>query len=169
MLQTTLIGHLGADAEVKSANGKEFITMRVAHTDKYTDQDGVEHTNTTWVDCIINGKSNVLPYLKKGTQIFVSGSTTLRCYSSPKEKRMVAGLTINVRTLELIGGKPETVPGILYRQDNGEQVKIDKFYFALALQRDQNADEYIPLVSQSAQQFVADRNGCVQPYQSSEK
>ena len=56
MLQSTLIGHLGADAECKNANGKEFVTFRVANTDRWTDDAGQVHESTTWVDCIINGK-----------------------------------------------------------------------------------------------------------------
>ena len=32
MLKASLIGNLGADAQVKSANGREFVTFRVAHS-----------------------------------------------------------------------------------------------------------------------------------------
>lgn len=168
MLQTMIIGHIGADAESKNANGRNFITFRVAHSERYTDANGQQHDNTTWVDCILNGSSNLLPYLKKGTQVYVIGSTSLRTYSSPKDKCIKAGLTINVRNIELLGGKPEQVPSVLYRQDNGEQVQVSKYYFALSLARGQEAEEHIPLVSTSAQQFVADRNGCISIVQQTE-
>ena len=32
MLKVEIIGNLGADAEIKEANGSKFVTMRVAHT-----------------------------------------------------------------------------------------------------------------------------------------
>ena len=31
MLKAQVIGNLGADAEVKSSNGKQFVSFRVAH------------------------------------------------------------------------------------------------------------------------------------------
>lgn len=165
MLQTTIIGHIGNDAECKEYNGKEFTTFRVAHSEKWTDADGKTHEQTTWVDCVMNGKPAVLPYLTKGTLVYCSGSTELRVYSSPKDKCMKAGLTIKVRTCELVGARPDAVPAYLYRADNGEQVRISKHFFALSLIRDEKEPEWLALVSAQAKQFVCDRNGNVTPYE----
>lgn len=165
MLQTTIIGHIGNDAEVKNVNGKEFTTFRVAHSDRWTDESGQAHDLTTWVDCVISGKPAVLPYLTKGTMIYATGNTQLRVYSSPKDRCMKAGLTINVRTIELVGGKPDAVPSILYRADGGEQVAISKLFHAPSLVRDEKESEFIALLSAGAKQFVADRQGWVYPYQ----
>lgn len=164
MLQTTIIGHIGNDAECKSYNGKEFTTFRVAHSDRWTSEDGQVHEQTTWVDCVMNGKPAVLPYLTKGTLVYCSGSTELRVYSSPKDRCMKAGLTIKVRSCELVGAKPDQVPAILYRADDGQSVSISKHYFALSLIRDDKGEEYIPLVSAQAKPFICDRNGNVTPY-----
>ena len=164
MLQTTIIGHIGNDAEVKNVNGKEFTTVRVAHSDSWTDESGQAHDLTTWVDCVINGKPAVLPYLTKGTMIYATGNTQLRVYSSPKDRCMKAGLTINVRTIKLVGGKPDPVPATLYRQDNGESVPISKHYFATSLIRGENTDEFILLASVQGKQFVCDRTGYVTLY-----
>ena len=165
MLQTTIIGFLGADAETKVYNGKEFTTFRVSHSDRWKSEDGVTHEQTTWVDCVINGKPSVLPYLKKGTQVLCQGSTSLRIYSSPKDKCMKAGLSINVRICELVGGKPDAVPSTLYRADGGEQVTISKLYHAPSLVRDEKESEFVALISAGAKQFVADRQGWVYPYE----
>ena len=35
MFKVEVIGNLGADAQVKDANGTKFITFRVAHTEKW--------------------------------------------------------------------------------------------------------------------------------------
>lgn len=165
MLQTTIIGHIGNDAEVKNVNGKEFTTFRVAHSDRWTDENGQPHDVTTWVDCVINGKPAVLPYLTKGTMIYATGNTQLRVYSSPKDRCMKAGLTINVKTIELVGGKPDVVPATLYKQDSGEAVPISKHFFAIPLIRDENEPEFVFLASQQGKQFVCDRTGYVTPYQ----
>lgn len=164
MFQSTIIGNLGADAEVKSSNGKEFTTFRVAHTDRWKDENGQNHDVTQWIDCVLSGQPNVVQYLKKGTQVYVSGNSQLRTYSSPKDKCIKAGLTINVRSIELIGGKPDIVPNVLYRADTGEQVDITKWFLARNLIREENDQEYIALLSRSQEQYVCDRQGWVTPF-----
>ena len=164
MFQSTVIGYLGTDAEVKTVNGKEFVSFRVAHTDKWTDEAKQVHESTQWIDCVINGKSAVVDYLKKGVQVFVTGNANLRVYSSAKDRCMKAGITISVKTLELIGGKPEPVPAVLFRADDGTQVDVTKWYFAQSLVRDEQQSEYIALVSRQQQQFYADRQGFVYPF-----
>ena len=161
MLKTTAIGYLGADAEVKNENGKEFTTMRLAHTNKCTDANGVTHEETIWVDCIMNGSGKVNEFLKKGQLVYVTGSTKLRIYSSQKDRCMKEGLTINVSSIELLGSKTDDVPSVLYKEDDGEQVELRKFYHCSKLVREETAPESIYLVSKGGQRFRTDRKGWV--------
>lgn len=161
MLQCTLIGHLGADAECKNANGKEFVTFRVANTDRWTDDAGQVHESTTWVDCIINGRPKVFDYLKKGQMIYVTGSVSLRVYSSAVEKCMKAGLTINVQRIELLGGKADDIPAKLYTESEGKEVMIMKYFFAPTLQREVTDQETVVLVSKRGEKYNVDRQGWV--------
>ena len=118
MLQLNLIGNLGADAEVKDLNGRRAVCFNVAHTDRWTDENDQKHESTTWVSCIWNGEGgNLLPYLKRGTTVFLSGPISTRVYSSPKERRMVAGLNLRVDHIELVGGKVDDVPSELINDD----------------------------------------------------
>ena len=111
MLRAELIGNLGADAQVVSENGKSFVSFNVAHTDKWTDAAGAAHESTQWVSCIINDSSSkVVQFLRKGKQVFVRGNLTARVFSSEKQRAMVAGLTINVREIELVGAKVDDKP-----------------------------------------------------------
>lgn len=164
MLTANCIGHLGSDAEVKTANGREFTTFRVANSNRWTDDAGNVHEDTQWIDCIMQGKPNVLPYLKRGQQVYVAGSCQTRIYSSKKDRCMKAGLTINVRSVELIGGKSDDIPAVLYNANTGEQIDVIKFYCATSLVRDASQPEYVPLVSRSQGQYVCDRNGWIQPF-----
>ncbi len=161
MLQTVVIGHLGADAEVKSANGREFVSFRVAHSESWTDEAGHKREETMWVDCIINGRPAVLPYLKKGQQIYASGNTRTRVYSSKKDRCMKAGLTINVRNIELLGGKVDDVPTLLYMPDTGEEIRVQKFFHAQQTVRGNKAPELLDLFNRSGEVFQADRKGWV--------
>lgn len=109
MIKMEIIGNLGADAEVKVYNGNKFVSFRVAHTDKWVDQQaGVISTQTTWVSCSLNGDGGALtPYLKKGTKVFLRGTPNFVTYSSPKTHKMEAGVNLFVREIELCGGHQE--------------------------------------------------------------
>lgn len=106
MLKLVIIGNLGADAELRNANGAQFLSFRVAHSDRWTDRNtGEVHDNTTWVSCTLNGDGgNLRPYLKQGTKVFVYGDVSTRIYVSPKDGKQYAGIDCRVRQLELCGG-----------------------------------------------------------------
>ena len=155
MFKSIVIGNLGADAQVKESNGSKFVTFRVAHTESYSDQSGQKHESTTWIDCIMsNAESKVVPYLKKGTKVYVSGNCSLRVFSSAKYRQMMAGAQINVQNVELLGGSSDDVPRQLI-DANGVLHPVVKYYLTDA--------KSMPLFSQSGQQFDADKKGWVTP------
>lgn len=132
MLQCTMIGNLGANAEIKAADGREFVTFRIAHNESFKSADGTKTETSMWVDCTMsctNGRPAVLPYLTKGTAVCVVGNVSTRVYSSEKDRCMKAGLTIHVQKLELIGGQGDSVPRRLYTPD-GLMVNVNKYYHA---------------------------------------
>lgn len=128
MFKATIVGYLGADAEFKGEQGKEFVTCRVAHTDRWTDGKGQVHEQTQWIDLTLNGRPKVADYLKKGTLIYASGDARLRCYSSEKARGFVAGATIRVTTIELLGGNSDAIPSKLY-DAGGAMVNVQKYYW----------------------------------------
>lgn len=128
MLTQILIGNIGADAICQQKDGREFTTFRVAHNDSWKDDAGQVHEHVTWVDCIMSGRPNVLPFLKRGTQVAVIGTVTLRVYSSAKDRCMKAGMTINVQRIELLGGKADAVPSRLF-DSSGVQVDVVKCFW----------------------------------------
>lgn len=127
MFQSIVCGYLGADAEAKDENGNVFITFRVAHTDRWKDTAGNQKESTQWIDCIMSGHPAVFDYLKQGTLVYVSGHARLRCYSSAAARSFVAGCTISVVTLELLGGSGDAVPRRLFSHD-GKQHDVQKFF-----------------------------------------
>lgn len=107
MLNAIIIGHLGADAVLQNANGKEFVSFRVAHSEKFTDSEGQQKEQTTWVDCLISGKPAVTPYLLKGTMVYVQGAISLRVYDSAKYHCKMAGISCRVRDVQLLSAKQD--------------------------------------------------------------
>lgn len=128
MLQFTVIGNIGGDAELHNENGNEFVTFKVAHNERYTRQDGTTADVTTWVSCVMNGKNeNLTKYLVKGQQVWVCGDGSVRTYHSKTQHQMVAGVDIRVRQIQLLGAKPDAVPSVLI-DDAGVMHNVTKYY-----------------------------------------
>ena len=106
MLKCEIIGNLGADAEARTVNGQSFVSFRVAHSVTSTDtQTGAVTESTTWVSCTLNGDGGrLLPYLRKGTKVYLRGSVMLRLYEGNDGKKH-AGLNLYVAELELLNSR----------------------------------------------------------------
>lgn len=102
MLKCDLIGHLGADAQVVEYEGKKFAKMRVADSETYKDSAGVKHETTRWIDVTIYQYDGLLPYLKKGTLLYVRGNLQTRVYSSEKDKCMKCGMSVMSTEVRLL-------------------------------------------------------------------
>lgn len=164
MLKVEVIGNLGADAEVKEANGSKFVSFRVAHTDKWNTQSGEKREATSWLDCTMNNvESKVIPYLKAGVKVFVRGNGTLRVYSSPKERQMKAGLNIAVSEVELCGGSSELVPRQLILPETGQLVDVTKHYWCPLDTKKLKADERVLLIDQRGNSYAMIKGGWIAP------
>ena len=166
MLKVELIGNLGADVEIKESNGSKFATMRIAHSDRWTDDQGNVKESTTWVDVTMNNtESKVLQYLKAGVKVFVRGTARLRVYSSQKDRCMKAGLTIVASEIELCGGSSDEVPRELFAPENGQLFKIAKYYQSdLDTSKWKQEDQAI-LVDRQAHRYIVVKGGWVAPEQ----
>ena len=128
MFKGTLVGNLGADAEVKNESGSQFVSFKVADSRKWQDANGTNHEETTWVSCTINGDGGkVLPYLRKGAKVLVIGRMSFNVYSSRVDRCMKAGVKMFVESIELLGGQVEDVPRQLVR-DDGLILDVAKWY-----------------------------------------
>lgn len=163
MLKASLIGNLGADAQVKTANGREFVTFRVAHSWNFTAQDGTVNSGTIWVDCIGNNLKGVVEYLKKGTQVYVEGEISLRVYSSKQDRCMKAGLTIHVQSVQLIGGKTEEVPKEVINPDTGDLYGVEKLYQVEDWNTIPMLKDSKRMVDERGREYVMDKDGFIKP------
>lgn len=164
MLQLHLIGHLGADAEIKEANGRKFVSFRVAHTERFRDAAGNQKERTQWVSCALNGDGGELfKYLLRGTQVFVSGDMSLGIASSQIQRSMVATCNLHVRNIELIGGSTnDNVPRQL-ADESGLLHNVFKFYTVSA---DEFAQMQVPATGKTlfdtrGNPYVLDANGFI--------
>lgn len=164
MLKAEIIGNLGADAEIKSGDGYAFVSMRVANTEKWKDDAGQEHTDTSWIDVNYSKTdSPLIPYLKSGVKVFVRGFVRLRVYSSAKDRKMKAGLTIVAQEIELCGGSSDLVPRQLIQPESGEVIEVAKYYQAVVETKNWKKDDHGMLVDRAGNQYVLVKGGWVTP------
>ena len=107
-------GTIGKDAEVKYLpSGLAVLNVNVA-----TNVGFGEKQQTLWIRVAIFGKraeGQLINYLKKGQQVFVSGELTQREYQAKDGTRQTI-LELNANIIDLVGGrreegKPASIPG----------------------------------------------------------
>ena len=83
-----LIGNLGKDAESKfTPNGTSVATFSIATSWRQKDQQTGEWTDQTdWHNIKLWKSENVVPYLTKGTQVYVEGRLHTRSYEKDGKK-----------------------------------------------------------------------------------
>lgn len=164
MQKLIVIGNLGVDAEVKNANGKEFISFKVADTSKFTDQKGNVSETTTWVNCAMTGDKDtkVLPFLKKGVKVYVEGRPSYRLYSSEKQRCMLVSVDLHVTSVELCGGSSDAVPRQV-ADTNGVLHDVTKCYWLA------DGTQGCNVYGVRGDMFQVDANGFVTPVQVNEQ
>lgn len=91
-----IIGNLVQDAEVKAGkDGKEFVTFRVAVSEGSGDDRRATYYDITYV------KNGLLPYLKKGQSIYVSGRISISAVC--KDDKAYVNAYVSGRDVELLG------------------------------------------------------------------
>jgi single-strand DNA-binding protein len=107
MIKLQVIGNLGKDAITNQVNGKSVINFTVAHTEKYRDSSGMQKEKTIWVDCAYwTDRVNIVPYLKKGTQVYVEGQPDIRTYQT-QDGRQNAVITLRIHSVQLLGSRSQ--------------------------------------------------------------
>ena len=114
----TITGRLGRDAELRGDSGS-ILSMRVANNVSVKEGgEWVEKTN--WLDAVMFGAraQAVAPYLKKGTEVAISGELRIREYEARDGGKRIA-VEIVVDELKLVGGfpKPEAQPVSVYSDE----------------------------------------------------
>ena len=77
MNHCVLIGHLGADAELRQTqSGESVANFSLATAERWTDKAGEKQEKTTWHRVVLWGKQAdaLAPWLKKGKQVAVTGA-----------------------------------------------------------------------------------------------
>mgnify|MGYP001388087526 CR=1 FL=1 len=111
MIKLQVIGHLGKDCITNTVNGKSVINFSVAHSERFRDAQNNLKERTTWVECAYwTDRTNIAPYLRKGTQVFVEGAPDVRSFQR-NDGTAGAALTLRVFNIQLLGSRGDNVGG----------------------------------------------------------
>jgi len=95
-----LIGNLGRDAEVKHIGERDYLSFSVACTEKKSGEE-----TTSWYSILYHYQESLLPFLKKGQQVYVSGRLKAGIYQN--QQSFGIDLSVFATTLQLCGSKRE--------------------------------------------------------------
>lgn len=109
MIQITITGNLGADAERKRINDRTYIAFRMAVKGR--------RDTTTWVSVLYRDSDKLLQYLKKGQSVLIIGEPSFNLYVN-KEQRMSLEISVFANTLELTGAKDTAQVSTQTAQEN---------------------------------------------------
>lgn len=99
----TFTGNLGKDAEQRfTQSGDSIVSFSVPVKSGFGDK-----AVTSWIKCSLFGKrgESVLPYLKKGQLVGVSGEFAARPWTNKEGQEQVSN-EVRVNDLNLLGSKP---------------------------------------------------------------
>jgi len=99
----TSMVRVGRDPELKQVGQNDLLVFTAASTTGFG-----EKKSTLWMACSIWGRQGIAlsPYIKKGSQIMVSGELSETKYTS-REGVEKTKLELRVSTVELVGKKDE--------------------------------------------------------------
>lgn len=99
-----LLGNVGAEPEFRALeSGKKVARVRVATTERYTDQQGKKQELTEWHSVTLwGGLADVADkYVHKGSQVYIEGKIRTREYEHNGEKRYATEIMAN--DMKLLG------------------------------------------------------------------
>lgn len=106
MNKVILIGHVGADSELRFTQSQQpVLNFRVATTKRWKNDKGEKQEHTEWHNCVLWGKhgETMKQYIVKGQMINVEGELSTRQWEDKNgEKRY--STEIRVDHVELLGG-----------------------------------------------------------------
>lgn len=97
MLTGQLIGYVGADARAnKSGKGFYFPV-----SSKYRGTGDTED-KTLWITCFVNFETKIMDFIKKGTQVYVTGDIFIDVFKK-EDGSCIPSVSMNVSRVELLG------------------------------------------------------------------
>jgi single-strand DNA-binding protein len=111
-----LVGHLGADPEIKALpSGTQMAKLRVATSESWTDKNsGQRQERTEWHNVVVmDGKLAQIceRYLSKGQLVYIEGSIQTRSWDDKESGQKRYMTEVKAREMRMLGGRPDGARG----------------------------------------------------------
>ena len=110
-----LVGHLGADPEMKATpSGMQIAKLRIATTDVWNDKaTGQKQEKTEWHNVVAFDRLAGIceRYLGKGRLVYVEGSLTTRSWDDKDTGQKRYMTEIKARDIQMLGPRPDRATG----------------------------------------------------------
>ncbi len=106
-----LIGHLGADPEVRVLpNGSPVASFSIATNEYYRDQNGELKERTEWHNIVAYGKLAEIcrQYLKKGKQVYIEGRLQTRNWEDKETGKKNYRTEIICAEMQMLGSRSDS-------------------------------------------------------------
>ena len=116
-----LVGHLGADPELKyTPSGRPVANMRIATSESWKDQSGAKQERTEWHRIVVWGDQAEAcgKYLAKGRLCAIEGKLQTRSYDKDGQKHYATDIVADRVTF--LGGNDKPAPDPQRRNDNDD-------------------------------------------------
>ena len=133
MVIITTTGNLGADGEAKQINGKTYISINLGCR--------MRKDATLWVSVLTSYNERLMPYLKKGQAVMISGEADIKSFTR-RDGGTGVDVSVFAYSLQLVG-RAENAP----QTANGQQTNNYPTQQASAQQTQNNgqiADDDMP-------------------------
>ena len=105
-----IVGNLGRDPEIRTfPSGDQVANVTIATTDRWKDKTSGENKESTeWHRVIFNGRLAEIAgqYLRKGSQVYVTGSLRTRKWTDQASGQERYATEIRADSMQMLGGKP---------------------------------------------------------------
>jgi len=119
-----LIGHIGADPEVRyTAGGDPVANFNLATTESFKNKStGVNDSRTEWHRVTVFGKlaDVVSKFCRKGSKIYVEGSNRTRKWEKDGQSHYTTEVVVNV--LQLLDSKPSATNSAPANEFNDDEI-----------------------------------------------
>jgi len=125
-----LVGHLGADPDVKTTQGgKTVSTLSLATSEQWTGKDGQKGEHTEWHRVIAWSRLGEIcgEYLHKGSQIYIEGKLQTRAWED-KSGNKRSTTEVIAQKMQMLGGGKRADQGPA-TDGQGREIKDDDIPF----------------------------------------
>lgn len=105
-----VIGNLTRDCQINNVQNKQVINISVACNEKYKNNEGVVVNKVSYYDASYwTDKTAIATYLKKGTQVFIEGTPSVKTFTT-QDGKQGANISIRVNSIQLLGSSNQNTP-----------------------------------------------------------